>query len=113
MKTRLGLLWFCAFLGWCPVRAAVHVWEKVEMTFQARNTYANPYTSVVVWVDLKGPGFERRCYGFWDGGDVYRVRVLATQPGRWTWRSGSNQDDEGLNGQRGEFTAAAWTEAEI
>ena len=35
-----------------------------------------------MWVDLQGPGFERRCYGFWDGGDVFRVRVLATAPGR-------------------------------
>jgi len=113
MKPRLCLLWFCAAFGLAPLRAAVHTWEKVEMVFEARNTYANPYAGVVVWVDLKGPGFERRCYGFWDGGNLFRVRVLATAPGRWTWRSGSNQDDPGLNGQQGEFTAAAWSEAEL
>src|SRR5690242_16424844 len=90
----------------------VHVWEKVELTFHAENSYANPYTSVEVWVDLKGPQFARHCYGFWDGSNVFRVRVLATAPGTWTWRSGSNQKDPGLNGQRGRFDAVAWSEAE-
>jgi len=69
--------------------APVHVWEKVEIPLQATNAYANPYTDAQAWVELKGPGFERRCYGFWDGGNTFRVRVLATTPGKWTWRSGS------------------------
>ncbi|MHB8899771.1 MAG: apiosidase-like domain-containing protein [Thermoguttaceae bacterium] len=90
-----------------------HVWEKVEITLQARRQYKNPYTDVEVWVDLKGPGFERRCYGFWDGGSTFRVRVLATAPGRWTWESGASAEDPGLQAVRGEFTAAAWTEAEL
>lgn len=90
----------------------VHIWEKVELTFQAQNQYTNPYTNVTVWVDLKGPGFSRRCYGFWDGGPVFRVRVLATRPGRWSWRSGSNPVDPGLAHQHGSFTASDWTDAE-
>lgn len=90
----------------------VHIWDKVELTFHAANHYATPYTNVTVWVDLHGPEFAKRCYGFWDGGDVFRVRVLANHPGRWSWRSGSNQRDAGLNGQRGNFTAVEWTEAE-
>jgi hypothetical protein len=112
MKPWVPILLLGAVFGFGPARAEVHVWEKVELTFHARNAYANPYTSVVVWVDLEGPGFDRRCYGFWDGGGVFRVRILATQPGRWSWRSGSNQDDAGLNDQSGGFTAVAWSEAE-
>jgi len=99
-----------------PIAAAtpaeVHVWEKVELTLHAKNQYANPYTNVEVWVDLKGPGFDKRCHGFWDGSNVFCVRILATAPGQWTWRSGSNQKDAGLNGQRGSFTAVEWSEAE-
>ena len=90
----------------------VHVWEKVELTFHAQNIYTNPYTAVEVWVDLTGPEFHKRCYGFWDGTDVFRVRVLATLPGKWTWHSGSNQKDKGLRGQSGRFTAVAWSETE-
>ncbi|UCG48648.1 MAG: DUF4038 domain-containing protein [Phycisphaerales bacterium] len=87
-----------------------HVWEKVEITLHAAKQYDNPYKQVEVWVDLTGPGFERRCYGFWDGGDVFRVRVLATRPGTWRWVSGSNQQDGGLVGHSGSFTAGAWSE---
>jgi hypothetical protein len=94
------------------VAGEIHVWEKVELTFHAANHYADPYTNVTMWVDLHGPGFNKRCHGFWDGGDVFRVRVLANQPGRWSWRSGSNQKDVGLNGKRGNFTTVGWTEAE-
>ncbi|MHC4464123.1 MAG: DUF5060 domain-containing protein, partial [Planctomycetota bacterium] len=89
-----------------------HVWEKVEITLQAEQPYKNPYKEVKVWVDLKGPGFEKRCYGFWDGDNVFRVRVLATAAGTWRWHSGSNQSDSGLNSRRGEFTAIAWSQAE-
>ncbi|MCD6394326.1 MAG: DUF5060 domain-containing protein, partial [Planctomycetes bacterium] len=87
-----------------------HVWEKVELTLHAEQTCENPYTQVEVWVDLKGPGFDKRCYGFWDGENTWRVRVLATAPGKWTWKSGSNQSDLGLNGKTGSFDAKAWTE---
>ena len=56
----------------------VHVWEKQELTFTAERTYANTYTDVIVWVDLVGPGFSKRVYGFWDGGQTFHLRVLAT-----------------------------------
>lgn len=90
-----------------------HVWEKVEITLYSKQSYENPYTDVEVWVDLKGPGFNKRCYGFWDGGNIFRVRVLATAGGTWTWTSGSNQSDSGLNGKTGKFTATAWSEDEL
>jgi len=90
----------------------VHVWEKQEITLHADNDYENPYTEVEVWVDLEGPGFDKRCYGFWDGDDVFRVRIIAVAPGSWRWSSGSNQEDTGLSGKTGEFTAVAWSEAE-
>jgi len=92
--------------------AACHVWEKVEIALHAMGNYANPYTDVEVWIDLRGPRFEKRCYGFWDGGDTFRVRVLATAPGTWSWRSGSRPRERGLSGATGTFTAVAWTEEE-
>ena len=87
-------------------------WEKVEIQLLAENTYANPYMDVEVWVDLKGPGFNKRCYGFWDGENKWRIRIMATSSGTWTWQSGSNQEDTGLNNKRGSFVAGDWTEAE-
>jgi hypothetical protein len=95
-----------------PPPASRRVWEKVEITLRAQKKYNNPYTDLLVWVDLKGPGFSRRCYGFWDGEDIFRVRVLATAPGTWDWESGSQPADPGLAGVRGSFAAMAWTEAQ-
>ncbi|MHC4146367.1 MAG: DUF5060 domain-containing protein [Planctomycetota bacterium] len=89
---------------------AHHVWQKVEIALNSSKSYDNPYTDVEVWVDLRGPGFNKRCYGFWDGGSTFRVRVLGTAPGTWTWRSGSNQRDSGLNDKTGTFIATAWSE---
>lgn len=92
-----------------PVR---HCWETVEISLRSSHTYANPYTDVTVWVELEGPGFCGRCYGFWDGGRTFRVRVTATAPGEWRWQSGSRPADAGLRGKRGGFTALDWTEEE-
>ena len=91
---------------------AVHVWEKQELTFTAANSYKNAYTDVTIWVDLTGPGFSKRIYGFWDGGQIFHLRLVATQPGTWTWKSGSNPADKGLAGKSGSFKVIEWTDAE-
>lgn len=92
--------------------AAVHVWEKQELSFTSSGSYANPYTDVIVWIDLSGPHFHKRVYGFWDGGNTFRVGLVATEPGTWKWRSGSAPSDKGLDGGSGSFTAISWSEEE-
>ena len=92
--------------------AEVHVWEKHELAFAADREFSNPYTDVTVWVDLKGPGFSKRVYGFWDGGKEFKVRVAATAPGVWQWQSGSEPHDGGLAGKSGSFAAIEWSQAE-
>ncbi len=89
-----------------------HVWEKQESTFTAARTYTNAYVEATVWVDLSGPNFNKRIYGFWDGGQTFRVRLVATEPGSWTWKSGSSPEDDGLASKSGSFVAAPWSEAE-
>ena len=88
------------------------VWQKTEIVLRAERPSENPYRDTAVWVDLEGPSFRKRCYGFWDGGDTFRVRVLATRAGRWRWRSGSRPADPGLSGRHGELVAREWSEAE-
>lgn len=91
---------------------AAHVWEKQELKFTARSDFGNPYTDATVWVDLEGPGFHKRVYGFWNGGREFCVRVVATAPGTWRWRSGSDPADAGLAGKEGAFAAVEWSETE-
>ena len=38
-----------------------HTWQKIEINLEATNTYDDPYNDVDVYVDLKGPNFNRRC----------------------------------------------------
>ena len=90
-----------------------HVWSKIDIPLKATGAYRNPYTEVEVWVDLEGPGFAKRIYGFWDGGIDFVVRVMATAPGIWRWRSGSTPADAGLAGKSGTFEAVPWSEAEL
>ncbi len=92
----------------------IRVWTMKELSFTADLAYENPYVEVDIWVDLKGPGFEKRIYGFWDGGQTFKVRVVATGPGEWSWESGSNHmNDSGLNGKGGHFKATSWSEEEL
>ncbi len=96
-----------------PISPLFHVWELNEIALTAGQEYDNYYTDVTCWVELKGPNFCQRVYGFWDGGTTFKVRVVATEAGEWSWTSGSNQaGDEGLNNQSGRFRAVEWTEAE-
>jgi len=90
----------------------LHVWEKQEIVLASERTFSNPYTDVTVWVDLTGAGFNKRVYGFWNGGGEFCVRVVASAPGNWHWHSGSEPADAGLAGKTGTFEAVDWSEAE-
>lgn len=91
----------------------VHVWELQEIILESSQTYPNPYADVDCWIELKGPDFSKRVYGFWDGGRTFRVRFVPTAAGEWTWITASNQSgDAGLNSGRGKLRAVAWTDAE-
>lgn len=97
----------------CVKPKEVHVWELVEINLEAEDSYENPYTDVDVWVQLKGPDFDKKVWGFWDGDNVFKVRVVAIAPGEWKWQSGASVDDPGLVNKSGTFKAAAWLEDEL
>ena len=91
----------------------IRTWDMQEIVLHAQRAYDNYYTDVDVWVQLEGPGFDKRVYGFWDGDNRYVVRVVATGAGEWRWRSGANvPDDAGLNGHSGRFVAREWSDRE-
>ncbi len=90
----------------------IHTWEKYELRISLTGQYDNPYTDVRVWVELEGPGFARRCYGFWDGGSDFVVRVAATSAGTWHWRAGSDPQDSGVAERSGSFEAIDWSRQE-
>ena len=95
----------------------VKIYEKVEISFTSEHLYENPYKHVEVWVNLKGPQFNKKIYGFYDGLNeegkaIFKIRMTAVIPGNWHWTSGANVLDSGLINHSGSFTAFAWTEEE-
>lgn len=91
----------------------LHVWEMKEIILKSEKVYDNYYTDVTCWVELNGPDFSKRVYGFWDGENIFKIRIVATKAGNWNWVSGSNQqDDNGLNNKNGSFSAIEWTKLE-
>ncbi len=111
----LAALLFAAGIAHARLESGeVRVWQMQEIILEAARDYANPYVDVECWIELSGPNFKRRVYGFWDGGRTFKVRFVANSPGEWSWRSASNHTgDTGLNGGSGKFRAVAWSEAEI
>lgn len=88
------------------------LWDVQEITLTAKRNYENPYMDVDVWINLVGPDFNKRVYGFWCGGNTFKVRFTATAVGKWSYVSGSFPVDEGLGGTSGSFEAVDWTETE-
>ena len=61
----------------------------------------NPYVSVDMHADFRSPaGRALRLSGFWDGGDVWKVRFTPPEPGLWSYETGA-EGDESLDGLRG------------
>ncbi len=92
---------------------SVHVYELVQVELEATVAFEDPYTDVEVWVDLRGPGFAKRVYGFWDGGNRFLIRLVATREGAWRWESGASVSGVGLDGRSGSFHARPWDEDEL
>ncbi|MGH9199550.1 MAG: DUF5060 domain-containing protein, partial [Acidimicrobiia bacterium] len=79
---------------------AATVWRPVELTFEAAQTYDNPYTEGTMDATFTGPGGRHMVMpGFWDGGDTWRVRFAPPEAG--IWRYVTSSPDEGLSGHRG------------
>jgi hypothetical protein len=85
-----------------PVVAAYTEHEIVLLSSRAR---ANPYTDVRLSATFDGPTTSLRVNGFWDGGTLYKLRVLPTEVGVWNWRTSSNDPD--LDGRSGTFVSEA------
>jgi len=90
------LLMMCVCFGSCnrQIIQEYRVYEINEILLTAEDQYENPYTDVECWVNLEGPGFNKRIYGFWDGGQQFKVRVAAIKPGEWSWTSGSSSSSD-------------------
>jgi hypothetical protein len=81
----------------------IHAWQRWEYALTSNHSYTNPYAEVTLRVKYTGPGQRIiQGYGFWDGGDTFRIRCAFPAPGTWRWETECiGPSDTGLHGQRG------------
>jgi hypothetical protein len=114
MKTSMVFLSFLAFvLGSLKLAATdlqpnleatgVHTWQRWEHVLSSSRTNANPYAEVTLRVSYSGPGNSHfQTYGFWDGGQTFRIRFAFPSPGVWQWKTQcSDSSNTGLHDQKG------------
>lgn len=99
----------------CPLMAAslsqgmeVHRWGLFETSLVSRADHngTEQYLELAfTFTDADGQTYQRR--GFWDGGDVWKVRFSPPTVGTWAWRSHC-MDDETLDGAEGTFVCTPY-----
>lgn len=98
-----------AFLLFITLQAAgtapspAQAWQRWEHALTSVGRYNNPYAEVTLRVTYTGPGGRTlRAYGFWDGGNMFRIRCAFPSPGAWQWETEcSDTTNTGLHRQRG------------
>ena len=78
-----------------------------EVVLTGNASAANPFDTVatVVFTPPSGAANARQVQAFYDGGNTWRARVYASEPGVWHWTSASAADP-GLDGKSGAFKVA-------
>lgn len=83
--------------------ARVGTWQRWEHTLTSARDYDNPYADTTLQVTYTGPGNRTiHTYGFWDGGNHFRIRAAFPTPGSWRWETTcSDTTNTGLHHQHG------------
>ncbi len=112
---KIVILLLFTFIILCnsEARETVHVFEIKEITLKTNSEFSNPYKEIDCWIELSGPEFQKKIYGFWNVGNEFVFRLVATKPGKWHWKSNSNISDNGLNNQTGSFNAINRSEGDL
>ena len=94
-------------VGTQGIAARGKVWQVTEIQLRAQRRYANPYKEVEITAVFTGPDkTTKRVRGFWDDGDIFRVRFTPPRAGTWRYSITSNQANDGGLRQSGELRVA-------
>lgn len=105
MTRILSLLFAVSFVACQDKETPVEVqqWTTYEIRFESNKSYRNGYTDVDMWVRFTSDeGNTLLRPGFWDGGQIWKVRFAPPDSGHtWSWVSYASSDDGGLAGKTG------------
>lgn len=92
-------------LAGCTGQDTVPRWGLFEAAFASTEPAANPFQDRDLFVTFTSPsGTPVTVRGFWDGGDVWRVRFSPGETGTWSFTTRAvPETDSGLHGRMGRF----------
>lgn len=74
-------------------------WGRFEVVVRNAKRYANPYEDVTLNVTLTKPdGRVVTFWGFYDGGETWRIRFMPDQAGTWRYRGNFSDGNEQVSG---------------
>jgi Domain of unknown function (DUF5060)/Protein of unknown function (DUF4038) len=84
----------------------VEKWGIQEISLKSSKSYSNPFADVRLECEFKPAhqGHSVDAAGFYDGDNTWKVRLMPTAEGEWTYRTKSNDSD--LNGKTGSFACS-------
>ena len=83
----------------------IALWGRWEEVFTASEEVPGDASFTV---HLAAPsGADRTVDGFWDGASVWKVRFMPDETGKWSYRTATEPQVQGLDGQEGSFDVTA------
>jgi len=82
------------------------IWEKVELSLTSDTAYDNALYDVKEFgaIFTSPTGKTKKLNGFWDGGKVWKIRMLPDEAGIWKYKTFcSDKRNKGLGNQNGTF----------
>lgn len=101
-----GLLTFLLLSFVLVAHAQTEIWSRLELSFKSDKTYENPlYELKHFYATFTSPtGRQHKIYGFWDGGQQFRIRFAPDELGQWTYITDSaDKENTGLHDKKGSF----------
>ena len=88
------------FTGEAEQKLSAETWRMLELVYESKNRYEDPFNDVTLDLLLYGNGRLYTVPGFWDGGNTWRVRFVCPAEGVWQCRTVcSDETDTGLHGR--------------
>jgi subtilisin-like proprotein convertase family protein len=82
-----------------PPTNSVYQWERFETALVNNTSYADPYRAVMLNVTYTRPDSTVvNFWGFYDGGNVWRIRFMPDQLGTWSYQATFSDGSPGTNG---------------
>ncbi len=85
-------------------------WVSKEISFESDKQYADPFNDVDVDLLLYGNGKLYTVPGFWDGGNVWKIRFVCPEKGEWYFKTVcTDEENSSLHGRTGKVICKEYT----